>query len=229
MKSRILCIWLLLWPGICLHAQNKIIIVKAGTKVIDYFPPSVRYRYPSFVPGQIILKNGTAKEMKLNYSILTGEIEFIRSSDTLSIANSRKKEIKYVALPDTFYYDRGFIEIISGGKIMLGLRHYIRFKDILKKGAYGTTSRGVSIDTYSTMASNGISYSLVPNEDLELEDTREYYIYTEDAGFTLFTRKNALHLFPGRENDIKNYIKSEKVNFNSADELIRFTNFLRSI
>jgi hypothetical protein len=229
MRTLLLCLCYLLLQESVLPAQNKTIIVKAGTKILDYFPLSERYRYPEFVTGQIFLKNGSAREMKLNYSILAGEMEFIQSSDTLEIANSRKKEIKYVVASDTFYYDKGFIEIIDGGAISLGLKHYVRIKDILKKGAYGTTSRGASIDTYKSMSSNGISYDLVPNEDIELEDTREYYIYTADAGFTLFTKKNVLRLFPADEDRIKSYLKSERVNFNSGEDLIRFTDFLRNL
>ncbi len=228
MRSVLVIVSIFLIFSSTLPAQkNKIVIVKAGTKVIDYFPYGERYRYPEFVPGQVVLKNGNSNNLILNYNILYGEIEFIQSGDTLYIA--KKKEIRFVVAQDTFFFDKGYIEIISGGQLKVGLKQYIKLKDILKKGAYGTTNRGVSIDTYNSVATGGISYDLIPNEDLELQKTLEYYISDLSGGFMLFTKKNAIQLFPGKEDDIKTYIKSNKVDFDSRDDLIRFADYLRSL
>jgi hypothetical protein len=207
--------------------ENKTIIVKAGTKLIDYFPLKERYRYKEFIPGQVVFKNGKTNNLKLNLNILFGEIEFIQDADTLYIA--KKKEIRFVIAQDTFFYDNGYIEIISGGQMKVGLKQYIKLKDVLKKGAYGTTSRSTAIGTYNSMAAGGMSYDLVPNEDLELQKTLEYYLSDISGVFILFTRKNVIKLFPEKSDNIKAYIKSEKVDFDSRDDLLRFADYLRSL
>jgi hypothetical protein len=77
-----------------LQAQYyKRITLEAGTKVADKFPPFVRYLYPEFVDGKVIMKNGAVNNARLNYNLLLGEIEFIQDSDTLVIA--RKKRCIY--------------------------------------------------------------------------------------------------------------------------------------
>lgn len=204
----------------------KPVIVKAGTKIIDYFPLNERYLYPEFVQGEVVFNNGKSNNLLLNYNILFGEIEFIQSEDTLYI--SKKKDIRFVVAQDTFFYDGGYIEVISGGEIKVGLKQYIKLKDILKKGAFGTTSRGASIDTYNSMAANGISYDLVPNEDMELQKTLEYYISIPSTGFIQFNKKNVIQLFPQKSDDIKSYIKSNKVDFDSRDDLLKFADFIRN-
>jgi hypothetical protein len=229
MKTTILTVCSAVILNLGLSAQNETIVVKAGTKAMDYFPVSERYRYPQFDTGQIVFRSGRTNSLMLNYNTATGEVEFIKSPDTLAIANSWKKEIRYVVMQDTFYYDKGYIEIISGGHIKLGLKAYVRFKDILKKGAMGTTARASSVDTYNSMYSSGNLYKLIPNEDIELERTNEYYLYTPDAGFTLLLRKNILKLFPDKDNEIKTYLKSHKVRFFSRDDLIGLTDFLRTL
>jgi hypothetical protein len=220
------CLFLIFY--INLSAQdNKTIVVKAGTKVLDYFPVHERYRYQEFIQGQVVFKNGKSNNLKLNYNILLGEMEFIQSSDTLYIA--KKKDIRFVVAQDTFYYDNAYIEVISGGQIKVGLNQYVKLKDVLKKGAYGTTSRSASIDTYNSMSAHGMSFDLIPNEDIELQKTLEFYLSTPSGGFVQFNKKNVIQLFPERADNIKAYIKSNKVDFDSRDDLLRFAEYLRSL
>lgn len=219
---------LILIFNINLSAQtNKPVIVKAGTNVLDYFSLKERYRYQEFIPGKVVFKNGISNNLILNYNILFGELEFIQSADTLYI--SKKKDIRFVVAQDTFIYDNGFIEIISEGQSKVGLKQYVRLKDVLRKGAFGTTSRSASIDTYNSVSTNGRSFDLVPAEDIELQKTLEYYISSPSGEFVQFSRKNVIQIFPEREDAIKAYIKSNKVDFNSRDDLIRFADYLRSL
>jgi len=205
----------------------NIVVVKAGTKVIDYFPFRDRYRYPDFIPGQVVFKSGKSSTMKFNYNLLFNEIEFVQAAETLSI--SRKKDLRYVAAQDTFYYDNGFIEIISGGQMKVGLKQYYKIRDVLKSGAYGTTVRSGSADTYSSITANGLTYGLIPNEDIEVQKMIEYYLYTPSGGYTPFVKKNILQLFPEKSNEIKAYLKTSKVDFDSRDDLLRFADFLRGL
>jgi len=59
------CLFLLL--SVTLSAQNSnVVLVKAGTKVLDYFPLQERYHYPQFIAGQIVFKTGNISTAKLN-------------------------------------------------------------------------------------------------------------------------------------------------------------------
>ena len=228
MRIFIAFFWLFLVVSSNLMAQiNKIIVVKAHTKVSDYIPKKEQYRFKEFLPGQVVFKNGNTRDLELNYNILYGEIEYIQNNDTMAILN--KREINYVVAQDTFYYDKGTIEIISGGEIKVGLRDYYKVKDIVKEGPYGSNLRSASADTYESVSVYGNLYDLVPNETIELQRSPEYYLYTPADGFTLFTRKNTLMLFKGKSDEIKAYLKSNKVNFESREDLLSFAAYLRTL
>jgi hypothetical protein len=214
--------------SLSLSAQKyKTIVVLAGTKMEEYFPADQRYRYPEFIDGQVVFKNGTYSNVKLDYYYLTGEMSFIQAKDTLIIA--KKKEVSYVVAQDTFFYDNGYIELISGGKLRIGLKQYVKIKDVLKKGAYGTTNRNSSIDTYKSLWANNNSYTLIPNEDIEVQMTLEYFISDSSGGFLPFSKKTAIQLFPQNEDNIKAYIKSNKVDFESRADLLKFADYLRTL
>ena len=222
----VLISFLTLSAGLAAQGYN-LVVVKAGTKVIDYFPLRVRYRYADFIPGQVVFKSGKSSNLKFNYNLLFNEIEFVQAADTLSI--TKKKDLRYVAAQDTFYYDNGFIEIISGGKMKVGLKQYYKIRDVLKSGAYGATVRAGSADTYNSISANGLTYGLTPNEDIEVQKIIEYYLYTPSSGYTLFIKKNVLLLFPEKSNEIKAYLKASKVDFDSRDDLLRFADYLRTL
>lgn len=161
-----------IFSGFYLSGQiNQLITVKAGSRVADYFPIEERYRYPDFIPGKLIYKNGNLSSARFNYNLLLGEIEFIQIRDTLMIIN--KKDISAILIAqDTFYYDNGYIELLSGGKIKVGLQQNIKLKDIVRKGAMGTANRSVAIDAYNSMPHDNNLYHIVPNEDWVFQKTQ---------------------------------------------------------
>ena len=228
MKTSLIIIFSVLIFSMSLAAQNnKTVIVKAGTKVQDYYSFNERYLYPEFIPGVAMFKNGRSNNIDFNYNILYGEIEFVQAADTVAFA--KKKDIRYIAAQDTFFYNNGYIELLSAGKLRVGLKQYIKIKDVLKTGAFGTTARSVSVESYSSVSTKGITYDLVPNEDIELEKRLEYYLMPPAGEYILFTKKNVIQLFPQDEDKIKAYIKSNKVDFESRDSLLKFAEYLNNL
>ena len=229
MKSNLVIIFSFLIFNVCLSAQNyEPVTVKAGSSVLDYFPFKERYRYPEFVPGIVIFKNGVYSESKFNYNLLMGEMEFIKAPDTLSIIN--KKDIYLIALEkDTFYYDKGYLELISGGNIKVVLKQYIKLKEIQKKDPYGVSSAGSSRESNSTLPSETNFYKLKANNDLVFQRVVEYYISIPQNGFVPFRKKNVLRIFPPKKKEIKIYLKSNKFNFNSREDLLKLADYLKSL
>lgn len=229
MKKILFIICSIFLLNICLFAQeNNLITVKAGTKILDYFPVKVRYRYPDFSDGQLMFKNGKVNSGRFNYNFLSGEMEFLQSRDTLSIIN--KKDISFIVIAqDTFFYNNGYIELILGGPVKVGLMKNIKLKEIQRKGAFGTTNRSSSIDTYNSMSLTGNFYQLIPNEDWVFQKTEMYYFSTSARSFVQFNKKNVIEAFPQKEDVIKGYLKSNKTDFDSRKDLFKLADYLGGI
>ncbi len=228
MKHIIFFISSVLILNISLSAQkNELITVKAGSKILDCFPIPVRYLYPEFRSGQVLFKNGTVNTARFNYNFLIDEMEFIQSRDTLSII--KKKDIRFlVVAQDTFYYNNGYLEQIYGGTVMVGLRQRFKLKEVLTKDSYGTSSSGSSSNSYGSLPTNGDFYKLVPNEDLVFQKALEYYLSTSSSVFVQFKKKNILQLFPQKEDAIKDFIKRNKIDFDSVKDLLKLAEYLQS-
>lgn len=230
MKPLLLVIAAVILLNAGLSAQkNDLVTVKAGSKILDHFPFRERYRYPEFTPGKVYFRNNTYSAFKLNYNLLMAEMEFIQSRDTLAIVN--KKDIKYIVIDkDTFYFDKNYLELISHPvPLKVVLNQYIKLKEIVKKDSYGTSSSGSSTQSYGSLPSNGQFYKLAANEDMVFQKIREYYLSTPSSGFVPFKKKNVMQLFPKNEDDIKKYLKSNEIDFDSREDLIKFAAYLQGL
>lgn len=209
------------------QAQN-IITVKAGTRVIDYFPFTERYRYPEFMTGMVTFKDNTSITARLNYNILTGEVQFIQKNDTLSITNTKAIDNVRI-LTDTFYYDNGYLEIVAGrDPAFMAIKQYIKLVDVKKEGALGTRNSTTNSQTVDYIF-NGTMFNLICQEDLVLSKKTDYYLGNKSNGFFYYNKKNVLKLFPQKKSAIENYIKHNGVNFRDKEDLLHLTGFLQGI
>ena len=226
MASRYITFSLCLLMTHLLTAQNsEPVLVKAGTRVIDYFPFNDRYRYQEFNEGKAVSKSGTTNSARFNYNFLSGEMEFIRGSDTLMIVN--KKDVKYITVAlDTFYYNNGYLEIIRSGSFRVFVNQNIVIKDIQKEGAFGTINRTAASESYSFLMTKGFTNDLVPDEDWLLQNTTSYFFSTPSHDYIQFNRKNILKILPAKKDVINKYLKANKVDFNSRDDLLKLADFL---
>ncbi len=230
MKKVFVLVFQILLISISLFSQKyESVTVRAGMKVVDFFPFNERYRYPQFSIGRIQLNNGVTSDKMLNYDYLNGEMEYIKGKDTLAIANA--KDIRNIIIEaDTFYcYKGGYLELISRGAPIVALKQYIKLKEVQKKDSYGTSSAGSATNSYGTLPTAGNFYKLVANEDMVFQRTSEYYISDPEGGFDLYNKKNVLHLYPKNEKEIKAYLKTEKINFDKRDDLIKLADYLSGL
>ena len=226
MKKLLLTLLLFLIVIFTLNAQiPDEVIVPAGIRVAACFPPARRYLYPDFTQGEVNLNNGNHNNARLNYNFLFGEMEFIRNSDTLTITN--KKEIHSIIIGiDTFLLENGYIRLISNGPVRVGLKQNISLKDILRKGAMGTINRTSTVDTYNTVPVDGRIYDMVPNEDWVFRKTEEYFFSVPSGEFLPFSRRNVLKIFPGQKKNIEEFLRSEKISFDSREDLLKLAFYL---
>lgn len=229
MKRILILICLAFFSGLFVFAQkDELITVKAGTKILDCFPLSERYLYPEFISGRVVFENDIYTERHFNYNYLLGEMEFIQVRDTLSIIN--KRDIKHISVAqDTFYYDKGYIKLLRGGALKLGMKEFIELKEIQNKDPYGVASSAAATTSYGSMPLDGNFYKLTANKDMIFQRTRQFYLSLPGGDFILVNRKNLIGMFPSKEDEIKSYLKANKVKFDSRDDILKLTDFLKTL
>ncbi len=208
--------------------DDEAIIVKKGTTLLDYVSPSERYLYPEFITGKVVFNEKTYLGIRLNYHYLNGEIEFLNNTDTMTIVD--KKDLKSVIIAeDTFFYDDGYIQQIKSGHPVIGLKEAIEFKDYIKKDGVGSASSAGSNRSYSSITASGGVHKLTADADLIFRRTKVFYILMPDGDFDLLNKKNICKLFPKNKEEIKSYLKSNNIKFDSEMDVLKLTEYLESL
>lgn len=186
------------------------------------------YRYPEFTDGIVFFKNGATAASKLNYNLLSGEMDYPQLKDTLSIANPT--EIRFITISaDTFYFEKSYLELIYRDKYSVTIRQGYKQLDAVNRDSYGASGSNSTTDSYSTLQTTGQSYKLVLNQDRIFKKILEYYLLTPSGTFVVFNKKKVMQLFPQKKKTIEGYIKSNKVDFDSREDLIRFAGYLSDL
>ena len=232
MKRKISVIITMLLLGGCLYGQYQSITVRAGTKIINSFPPEVRYMYPQFVEGQVVLNNNQISTAMINYNLLRDEIDFIQDNDTVTIV--RKRDLKYVITEsDTFVYmPAGYMKLIYDQKLKVYCKDKINLKDILKRDGMGAVNRSAGISSFGDNEYRGLPYDLVVQEDYVYKREVAYYIATPSGALEPFKKTNVLNLFSYNKfhkAEIQKYLKINKINFEKQEDVIKLAEYLSAL
>lgn len=212
-----------------LYAQkNETYTVPAGKKVEDCIPFEERFRFPTFIMGKVFFTQGSNTDAKLNFNFLTREMAYIQGNDTLAISNPA--DIKQIIIDrNIFIMNKGYMEVISNGRIPVGLRQYFNLMDERKNDPYGQMAAGAAATSYGSLHTDGNYYKLTQDHDRLFQKVTEYFLATASSGFVPFTKKKVNGLFPQNKKEIESYLESNKVDFNSREDLIRFAGYLSEL
>lgn len=214
-----------------LMAQKKTFItVKAGNNIMDVLPTAEVFYYPDFTIGKVFLRDGTATEAKLNYSRLVDEMHFISpKGDTLALAD--EKNIKYIIISnDTFYYDAGYVRLLSAGNgLKVATKQIWLISEGRQIGAFNTPNSSASITSFTSYNEGGRLYDLKVNEDIVLKKAEQYYLGDNYNHFVPASKKSLLVLLPKEHERIEMYLKENKISFANKDDLIKLAKFTESL
>jgi hypothetical protein len=228
MKKSIIFIYTVLLSSGLFAQRYESVTVKAYTRVGDYFPVAERYLYPAFMKGSVYLTDKTVIDRKMNYNLLKGEVEYVKGRDTLTIDD--KKELRMVVVDrDTFLYNNGYNRIIHHGTLLVAMKDRIELEAVGKQSATGVPMRTGASSDYSSKTLGKNIQNLVPSEDMIFKRGVKYFIIYPYGEMKEFKKKAILEIFPYNESDIQEYLKSDRVNFDSKEDIIRFAGFLESI
>lgn len=208
------------------QTSTERIYIKGGNSAWENFMKEVYY-YPSFEAGIIEYKNGKRFKSSMNYNKVLGTIQFIdEKGDTLSMSN--EESINFITIgKDIFIYNPICMrEMKRDGKVKLFKREMVRIADKQKIGAFGIPNTSGSIESIDRVDTRLTYNKLDINESLLLTKVSSFYLKYDKNQVVPASKKNFLNLFPKHENSIKEYIKTQNIDFGKEDDLVKLTGYL---
>ena len=218
-------IYLLVFSCVNLLAQQPPV-----AEINNTFSGKGIYRFPSFNTGMVVFKDGGITSARLNYNISTDEIHFINNKgDTLSLADPAT--VNYISLNEIrFYYEQrnGYLQVIdTTGKMILAFKQSFSGEQE-RENSFGAITSRVSVSANSTnsyFTANGEQYKLNGNEKVTINTRESYFLGDAHKHFSKAGKEFILDHYPKNHPEIKSFIKTNHINFNNADDIMKLLQY----
>lgn len=211
------------------QTSTQRVLIKGGNSAWDNFMKEV-YLYPSFIKGIVEFKNGQRFQSNMNYNRALGTLQFIdEHGDTLSLSNEETVSTVNIG-SDYFVYAPECLQAVkTDGKARLFKNERVKIADKQKTGAYGIPNSTGTIESIDRIDTKGAYNKIELNENLLVSRATTYYIENEKGELLPASKKNILNLYPRKDDQIRNFIKNNSLQFDKEEDFIKVTDFLSSL
>ncbi len=228
LEMRFLLLFVFVYPTLLFSQEYVSYKVEPGENPNVVLPVTARYSYADFQQGAVLMRSGVVSRANLNYSQLHGQMQFIRSADTLFVSNV--EDVKHVVLGnDTFYFQKNWLrQFACSGKIRLAEHKVLDYANNEKLGPYSGKSSGAVERVQSIDNMAVIDKSYVAREVLTFVERNNYYFSDRFGRFVLANKKNILDLFGKSTSGLEKYLAEVKPNYNKREDMLALLGLLQS-
>ena len=207
---------------------QKQIRIKADTDVANAIPIADRYRYPQFMTGNVVYRNGVSGAGQLNYNRLLGEMQFIDpKGDTMALAD--EQNVAHVTIGSNRFYvnpGKGCLEVITEhGPIKLAKQVVLKSMRTEKKVAYGQSSGASSVATVQPYSNNSSVHRIGATGDQMVQEDVTFFIVDQNDRYYLMNKSAIFKVFSKHKKEIEAYLKENATQFTEEADLRKLIKF----
>ncbi|WP_300699153.1 hypothetical protein [Bacteroides sp.] len=181
------------------------------------------YLFEDFQDVTVFFKDGSQYHEKMNYNLLTEKYYFIDRVDKKVKVLSNPQDVQIIKFGNRVFYTDGEkgIEILPTNPVL-----YVQYKGNMRKeaskGAYGQTSETSSIRTYGgTYGSRGERIDFDAEKLILGSRYNIYWIEWKGKKKPFKNFKQFLKLYSKHEEELRDFIKENGVDFNDVQQMSR--------
>ena len=216
----------------CLAAAAQVVntfVVNTWEVPVRVIPPEEQTRFPDFRDGLVYYLNGKTEVLRMNYSMLYGEMQFIGpAGDTLALA--REAPVRKVVIDQTTFYalhGEGFAEVLTAtAPLTLARRQslgivwgeHLQYAEYRPDNTYG--GPGPTLKQFYHRKTEGL---------LKVGKFVSYVFMDRNQRFYPAKKAVLLELFPARRREITRYLKANAIDFKEQEDLEQLIQFCSSM
>jgi len=191
--------------------------------------PLPQFLFQSFAKSLVKMKDGRQMTATLNYNMVDEEMIF--NQNGVYMALDKPEEIDTVYLQNRKFVpvEKAFYEVLSKGQVTMFIQHKSRLTQKGTPTAYGMTTKTAGPSKVLSMqAGNQVRLVELP-EDVDVSPATLYWVKAGEGMDKFTNERQFLKLFPDQEAKLKEFIKSNKIDFKLREDLIKLGDFCNSL
>jgi hypothetical protein len=219
--------------------QSKSVISKSGISLTvllfgiifetraqtEEFKDLPQYLFPEFSSCTLKMKAGNNLSILLNYNIVTGKMVFFQKNQVFDLVNPEMIDTAFINTKKFIPAGKVFYEVIMEKPAALFIEHKGKIQEPGKPAAYGGTSQVSSSNYISNLPNNSSVYNLKLPDEYNVKSEQVYWIIINSTKYNFVNERQFAKIFPGKEADIKAFVKKNKLKFENPEDVIKLVFF----
>lgn len=175
------------------------------------------------------MKDGRQLAATVNYNIVDEEMIFLQNGTYMALENPQEIDTVFIQKMKFVPVDKAFYEVVSKGPVVIYIQHKGKYTPVGSPTAYGMTSKTLGPTKVLTMrAGNQVRQIELP-DNVEVTPATVNWVQKNKEMIKFTGEKQFLKIFPEYEGKLKEFIKTNKIDIKSPEDLARLGNFCNSI
>ncbi|MDY6801880.1 MAG: hypothetical protein SVU94_11765 [Bacteroidota bacterium] len=200
----------------------------------NQFTQNAQFFFNSFQKGTVVFKDNSKTPGELNYNIVSNDIYYI---DNQKFYVLNPKTIEYVSICNNKFYllNNKVYELIYNKKIQILIGREVNWEEFQnKKGAYGAKSPNTVGTNLNTIDLTNIAEDHTYLVNLKDDEDKTFTInltFKIKYGNNIYpaTKRSFFKIYSNNKSEIKQFIKENKIDFDSKRDLITLANFCEDL
>jgi hypothetical protein len=188
-----------------------------------------QYLYGEFSKSDILMKSGQVHNQEIDYNTLTQKMVFTRDSKYYDITNPEMVDTVYLNESKFIPVGKAFYEVLLAAPVKLFVQYKGSLMSAGKPVGYGGTSQVSSSTSLSSIDLNSRVWNLSIPSDYIVRMSKAFWILRGNEMVSFENEKQLLKLFPEKADQLKSYIKENRLKFEKQDNLIKLMKYLGSL
>lgn len=188
-----------------------------------------QYLYEDFSKSTILMKSGQSQPAVMNYNTVTGMMVFINGDKYYDLINQQLIDTVYLQESRFVPAAKAFYEVLVTGPLACFIQHTGNLMPAGKQVGYGGTSQVASTDYITNINLSGGQYNLELPSDYIVRQSTIYWVRKGTEMLSFQNEKQLLKLFPDKADQVKSFIKENRLKIEKPENLARIIRYTGSL
>jgi len=179
-----------------------------------------QFLFPDFTTGKVKMRNGSSQSIVLNYNTVSEKMVYEKDGNLYDMVNTELMDTVFLQNSKFVPAGQVFYEVLLVAPISLFVQHK---GDLLPPGTpagYGGTSQVSNTKLLTSVQLSSGYYNMKLPADYIVKANPVYWIKKDNNMYSFINEKQFLKIFTGKEADLKQFIKQNRIKFNKLSNLV---------
>jgi len=188
-----------------------------------------QFLFSDFSDGIIRMTNGTAQKAMLNYNLISEKIVYQKDGKIFDLIGLELVDTVLIYESAFVPVEGVFYEILYVAPVSL----FLQWKGSLippgKPAGYGGTSQVSNTKMLSSVELTSGYYNIKLPSNYTVNVEKKYWLISEGNASFFTNERQFLKLYPVHEEELKNFIKKNKIKFEKEAGVVKLVEFLNEL